>query len=836
MNFAYGKSKGSAIVIISRARLVMRWLPGIQPFCHYLFVVLLSIAVCACTVTPSSPLIETRDQAAGVLISSRAIRWQDIASVLQPGFQITGSTALTQVAPVTQEAQLSTLNALGINISAGALVGPFRNPASGSYAETTPSSVPNPQAPNGIPLGATLPSAASPNTSFAIDPMLQYTAANALFQLVQLINADLTSSPFTRDYVPYVVRLKLTVIPYRENLPYDLFARISFFPDHVCSVAKTNSFASPGSTSGKDGGKPEASNRAESTSKVKCVADMPLVVPLLVTDDIQRAASSAAAENARQLALALQILAPYAQGTASANSIKQQLQSLSGQNYDSILTVGRNNENTLLVRVGAAYQTVAASLSNKKGTPQNTRSLVGQNYDVSTIVLVPRTYFKNRTDPNKFGLVVDVHSDFIDIDTGRKLDTRSQDVTIRDFDSALKEADYKITTWPWYRQVWNGGSTDKFSIASKMNGYVTTGSFDAFLGEYCKWKQTPNVSAEGKIPSTQGDALSANVDASKSDSGEGIDLIQKCRESDSDVSDAEFIWTRLSALSPDSSFSSSSIDLPVGDTVIIPPQIPTVLDDGKAAMTLQLRTQNASLGEKLIATLTLSGKHTKVIPGRKVKGVQQKVQEDVPFSVPIMSKSSSFDQTTGILTFQFPSAAAIGVTGVDATEVKGLSVEQPGCDLESDDGDVHNCPRLFSGSSGPEASQGKVPLAYDIKYVLATSGPTLVPGFTFASGTKQIVESSGTGSVIVYFPTWGAEDSAVLTFDGASVTGASAGTLANGQVTLKTAGTAVTLQLMNLVPGVPVTAQAEGKLGGTSTGKTSLVFNVVPMQISQHTP
>lgn len=789
-----------------------------------------------------------------MLISSRAIRWQDIASNLQPGFQITGSTALTQVAPVTQEAQLSALSALGINISAGALVGPFRNPASGSYAETTPSSVPNPQAPSGIPLGATLPSAASPNTSFAIDPMLQYTAANALFQLVQLINADLTSSPFTRDYVPYIVRLKLTVVPYRENLPYDLFARISFFPDHVCSVvAATKASASPGSASGKDGGKAGASSGTESketgakdvkSSNVNCITEMPLVVPLLVTDDIQRAASSAAAESARQLALALQILAPYAQGTASANSIKQQLQSLSGQNYDSILTVGRNNENTLLVRVGAAYQTVAASLTNKKGAPQNTRSLVGQNYDISTIVLIPRNYFKYRTDPNKFGLVVDVHSDFIDTDTGKKLDIRSHDVTVQDFDSALKEANFRIPTWPWYRQVWNGGSTDKFSIASEMNGFVTTGNFDTFLQRYCEWKQTPDASAPARSSSTQGDASQANGDASKSDSGEKTDPIQTCRQDTDDQSDAEFLWTRLSALSPDSSFLSSSIDLPVGEKVTIPPQIPTVLDDGKAGMTLQLRTQNTSIGEKLIATLTLTGKRTKVVPGKKVKGVQQKVQQDVPFSIPIMSKSSSFDQTTGVLTFQFPSAAASGITGVDAAEGGSLSVGQPGCDLTSDDDHVHNCSRLFfqsphSSSSGKtSASQetGTDSLAYDIKYVLSPSGPSLVPGFTFASGTKQIVESSGTGSVIVYFPTWGAEDSAVLTFDGASVTGASAGTLANGQVTVKTAGTAVTLQLMNLVPGVPVTAQAEGKLGGTSTGKTSLVFNVVPMQIGQHTP
>jgi hypothetical protein len=68
------------------------------------------------------------------------------------------------------------------------------------------------------------------------------------------------------------------------------------------------------------------------------------------------------------------------------------------------------------------------------------------------------------------------------------------------------------------------------------------------------------------------------------------------------------------------------------------------------------------------------------------------------------------------------------------------------------------------------------------------------------------------------------------------VSAVSAGTLANGQITVKKPGGAVTIQLLNLVPGVPVTVQAEGKQGTTSTGKSSVVLNVVSMQAGVKLP
>ena len=281
--------------------------------------------------------ITSRDQAAGTMISATAIPWRQVAASMQPNFSLTADGAALLVAPVTQEGSFATLQALGVSASAGALLGPFHAPSTGASAVTTPASVPNEQAPTGNPTGAVLPTPSTPNTGFAIDPMLRYRAANALFQDVQMLNADLTSSFVNEHYVPYLVKLKLSVTPYRSNLPYDLFARISFFKP-LCTNERT-ALERPDPESG-------------------CSKKLPIVVPLIVTDDIERAASSTAAESATQLAAALSILAPYAQASGSVNSLRQTLESISGQNFDSLLTVGRASPNTVIARIGAAYQTI----------------------------------------------------------------------------------------------------------------------------------------------------------------------------------------------------------------------------------------------------------------------------------------------------------------------------------------------------------------------------------------------------------------------------------------------------------------------------------------------
>jgi hypothetical protein len=197
---------------------------------------------------------------------------------MQPNFALTGDAALQQIAPVTQARQEQALSAVAASLGLSAFVGPFKAPASGASVATLPSSLPSAQPPAGTPAGGSLP---APITNFTpgLDPILKYQAGNALFQFVQLLNSELSSRTIRDKHTPFIARIRVAVLPYQSALPYDVYAYVSFFTGdtHKCDL------------------------------QALCA---PIVLPLLVTDDIERATDAAAAETARQLAFALSVNAP----------------------------------------------------------------------------------------------------------------------------------------------------------------------------------------------------------------------------------------------------------------------------------------------------------------------------------------------------------------------------------------------------------------------------------------------------------------------------------------------------------------------------------------------
>lgn len=199
--------------------------------------------------------VSSRDQAAGVTLSATAAPWDEVSSSIQPKFSLTAASALQQVLPVTQQGQSEDLSAIGAGLGISFLAGPFHAAsANSSSANTMPSSLPAATIPTGIPAGGSLPSASSAFAPTA-NPALSYDAAASLYEAVQLLNTALTSATLRDGYVLYVVRIKLGILPYKPNLPYDLTAHISFFSQPSCTDGKLQ----------------------------------PIVVPLLATDALERA-------------------------------------------------------------------------------------------------------------------------------------------------------------------------------------------------------------------------------------------------------------------------------------------------------------------------------------------------------------------------------------------------------------------------------------------------------------------------------------------------------------------------------------------------------------------
>ena len=220
----------------------------------------------------------SREVAAAVTVSATDMPWQRIATSVEPNFTISGNSALGQVAPITARINQQVLSALAANAEFGFAHGSAQlhsktntssnsqNTSSntstsntstaaggkppGSTTTTTatgtngstvsvttttnstsqPITASTPAAPTGVPAAASALSSAALSGSPSVDPMLKYEAALALYQDVQLMNNEVQNIASRRCYVPYMVQLKIGVLPYRHYLPYDLHARISFFP------------------------------------------------------------------------------------------------------------------------------------------------------------------------------------------------------------------------------------------------------------------------------------------------------------------------------------------------------------------------------------------------------------------------------------------------------------------------------------------------------------------------------------------------------------------------------------------------------------------------------
>lgn len=724
---------------------------------------------------------ESRDKAAGVTLSATAIPWSQISNNLHPNFSLTGDQALAQVAPFTLATQSAALNALGISASAGALVGPFHAPATGGSAQTLPGSVPNPTAPTGTPAGASLPTAPAANTSLALDPTTKYRAANSLFQYVQQLDSDLTSSILIGNYVPYVVRLKVGVLPYQQRLGYNLFENIAFFIDW----------------NGRDTARDSSQQH-----------QVPVVIPLLSTDDVERAAVSSAAENARQISGALSILAPYATGTASVNSVKASLLAQAGQQYDSLMTVARASENTIIARLGAQYQALSnPNVFDRWFGETTTQSLVGQTYDISTIVLMPKAYFKYNDNKEVKAPILRVFaaSDFRRADTGDSLPAVN-------YNNKIANIAHLISSLPSANKNYTLTTDD----LNNFMGLISTGNYQGFKD---KIKKKIFLLSETNT---------------------------NTQSNDSDDYEYWTLWAHLSEMLLDRGTQSITLRLPYLDDQDIDSvnrdQIVTVMDDGKTGMQATVSTGLTALSATLHATLVgvvcappdAATAITVQSPCSKArKGASGQAPDRVVKNVSLFSKGAAFDSSTGNVTFQFPSAVSqnLDAFAINYMEVGALGCySEPGVDQKGNKVRQYHCPQLTAGKAYTVDSKHATPLVFDnVTYIQppddaapagkspgsaspASSGPKKPePGFSIKITATDITADKGVGAVNIAVSGVPAQHTVVVGVSGADlVSGTIGGTVgaATADGFLFPAGTAkalATLQLQNLNDGAKVT-------------------------------
>jgi hypothetical protein len=397
------------------------------------------LAACAPLSSDWKPTkLHSQGEAGEVLLMVTSVTpWSQIADALQPEFKLKGNDAYSSILPVSQRLTRQALQALGISAAAGlpgtATTGAVVRATPANGAITVDGTVTNTVTPGTIatqtptlPAGAVLPSLTSGADDPAVDPLLRYQAARSLFEAVTMMDREVLNAAVRACYVPYLIRLRLTVQSKLPALDYNLHTRVAFF---VRGERQSRSYEPQGC---KYAGK-----------------HAPIVVPLVASDDIERAITQQANAVARQIGIALNgMIHGIGLGAATSN-LDQVQEGILGQDYNTRLSVARETDNVLSVRINATMQGI------------NKRALVDQPYEVATVLLVPRGYFPEAniisSDKSK-PVEVEVSSDteFLDAETGARVpQTPGRDI-LKQVDEAIVGAlrdtsARKILKEAWYR-------------------------------------------------------------------------------------------------------------------------------------------------------------------------------------------------------------------------------------------------------------------------------------------------------------------------------------------------------------------------------------------------
>lgn len=359
----------------------------------------LAIGLLGCTPDPERD-IHSFQQAGSVHVSVLSIAaWDDYYELLQPKFAIDPTAALGLALPRTSTAQSSVQNVLsgqllfglpqssqttnqtdtsqstsGNSQSTNTQNGTTttNNSNNSSNNNTQNNTTTNTSGPGTLPnMPFSMPSTAgnTPVTgTVRMDPILTYTAAAAVYQEIQLLNNYLIESGLTHDRMAYLVRTQVGVTPYLHNEPFDAYVNLSAFVR--CSYPPESDLAD---------------KQADSALRISVgrIPEPIVVLPLLVTDDVETGQTTNSVDVARQLAFSLGGIIHNVAAQAELEQLNNTFKSMLGTDYNSLYMVSRGGaSNSLQVRLGAAVN------------PSVDYSMLSQSHNVTFVALVPRAWVR----------------------------------------------------------------------------------------------------------------------------------------------------------------------------------------------------------------------------------------------------------------------------------------------------------------------------------------------------------------------------------------------------------------------------------------------------------
>ncbi|MEM7164746.1 MAG: hypothetical protein AAF581_04740 [Planctomycetota bacterium] len=312
--------------------------------------------------------------------------WDEFADALQPNFRLTEEEALTMVVPSTrmlEESLMSVMQASVGTADAKSLMTERRTTeervGSGGGSRTvdtterdlSPSEIRPKAAVDLSNVSSGQPRVSVLDRPTGIDPMMQYWAATALFQEVQLLNQYIEAAAVRTGFIPYVVRLQVSLMPSARNEPYDAYCTLSFFSTQPEAERVDGMDPEPGST--------VTMLRGGSIDELPMAArkGTPQVVPLMSTDNLEATMHSRTIENLQQFATAISAVTGGAAGTADGQAFRREQQGVVGRDLNSLLTVARVSDNSVRVRLGASQ----SATSNY--------AMVPRNHSITVLLMLP---------------------------------------------------------------------------------------------------------------------------------------------------------------------------------------------------------------------------------------------------------------------------------------------------------------------------------------------------------------------------------------------------------------------------------------------------------------
>lgn len=396
--------------------------------------------------------------------------FEDYKAALSPKYETAASKALELAVPDTTQIENTILEAFraraGMQIApTGVLKAGFAEPSE-SQPNVTRSgqNIPSSELASSTPM---LDSSEQAPTVLNVaglktDPFLSYLAGTALFQEIKMLERYTLDAAVAHGYQAFIVRLQVTNMPFSNEGAYDAYANIGFYlSKFTSSVALANasysllirdrdlrsrlgnveSYLDTATLPEKlallsqvEGEVPRGdqirSQLDDTMAKLRAALterQLPRVIPLLVTDQVEAALNGRRAERLRQLNFALAAAYSGLGAKVDLEKVDQAINRAVGRDYGSLFTVGRLADNAVRIRIGARK-----AVSNEKGNGAQT---MARTHNVTLLLLLPEYAGYGTPCPVNVG----VRWEYRDPATGVRMTGPTNHQTTKDIEGAASQ-------------------------------------------------------------------------------------------------------------------------------------------------------------------------------------------------------------------------------------------------------------------------------------------------------------------------------------------------------------------------------------------------------------